>query len=96
MEANTQVTGSLGDTFCENPSFVVKPVIVAGCDLCDAVNECCTLCCQNGQECNDGIHVPDLDPIWQLGYQRIFFTFRREDYFMKEGGNGRNLVQVGA
>ena len=91
------MTGSLGETFCENPSFVVKPVIVAGCDLCDAVvNECCTLCCQDGQECNDGIHVPDLDPIWQLGYQRIFFTFRREDYFMKEGGNGRNLVQVGA
>jgi len=97
LEANTAITGSLGDLFCNNPLFVLKPVIVAGCDLCDVETKCCTLCCPEGVECNDGIHVPDLDPIWQLGYQRIFFTFRREDYFMKEPDSTRirHLVEVG-
>jgi len=95
LEANTNISGSLGTTFCDNPAFVVNPIIIAGCDLCDPLVDCCELCCAEGKECNDGIHVPDLDPIWQLGYQRIFFTFRREDYFMKEGET-RHLVQVDA
>jgi uncharacterized surface protein with fasciclin (FAS1) repeats len=88
LEGNDALTGSLDDAFCENPSFVVKPVIVADCDMCDP--ECCRVCCQKGEECNDGIHVPDLDPIWQLGYQRLFFTFKREDYFMKEKSEGQH------
>lgn len=84
LEANTEINGSLEDLFCNNTNFAVKPVIVADCDLCDDDTGCCTTCCQPGEECNDGTYVPDLDPIWQLGFQRVFFTFRKDDYFMHE------------
>jgi len=81
LEANTAISGSLGDLFCSNPTLAKRPIIVADCDMCDAFPGCCELCCIYGQECNDGVHVPDLDPIWQLGYQRKFFVFKGEDYF---------------
>lgn len=78
------MTGSLGDIFCDNPSVFVRPVIVAGCGLCDVATECCKVCCKEGEACNDGVFVPDLDPIWQLGYKRVFYTFERDEYFTKE------------
>lgn len=85
VEANDNISGDLNQLYCANPSFLMKPVIVADCAMCTvAAPECCTACCEQGVECNPGIHVPDLDPIWQLSYQRVFFTFGREDFFDKE------------
>lgn len=66
----------------------MKPVIVAGCDLCEAeASDCCTSCCQPGEECNPEVFVPDMDPIWELGFQRVFFTFGRDDFFITEKQN---------
>jgi hypothetical protein len=85
LEANDGITGDLNDLYCTNPSYLMKPVLVADCSLCSAaVPECCTACCERKVECNPGIHVPDLDPIWQLSYQRVYFTFGREDFFDKD------------
>ncbi|CAB9514196.1 leucine Rich Repeat [Seminavis robusta] len=83
IDANDNVQGDLDVLFCANPTFVAKPVIVASCDICDDFPGCCALCCEGSTECNTAIHVPDLDPIWQLGYNRVFFTFGREDYLDK-------------
>jgi len=85
VEANDDISGDLNQLYCANPSFLMKPVIVADCSLCTvAAPECCTACCEKNVECNPGIHVPDLDPIWQLSYERVFFTFGREDFFDKD------------
>lgn len=85
LEANDNITGDLNELYCTNPSFLMKPVLVAECSLCSAAApECCTACCERNVECNPGIHVPDLDPIWQLSYQRVYFTFGREDFFDKD------------
>ncbi|CAB9504929.1 serine threonine-protein kinase BRI1-like [Seminavis robusta] len=83
IEANAELEGDLGALFCENPRFAINPVIIADCNLCYS-SDCCTQCCENGEACNTGYHVPDLDPMWQLGYNRVFFTFQREDYFIKQ------------
>ncbi|CAB9516380.1 serine threonine-protein kinase BRI1-like [Seminavis robusta] len=84
LDANDDIQGDLDALFCSNPLFLIKPVIVASCDVCDAAAfDCCTSCCEGTSECNPGIHVPDLDPIWQLNYDRVFFTFAREDFFDK-------------
>ena len=98
IEANDDISGDLNDLYCANPSFLMKPVLVADCALCSvAAPECCTACCEKGVECNPGIHVPDLDPIWQLSYQRVFFTFGREDFFDKEarGAGGPGAGRAG-
>ncbi|CAB9520421.1 serine threonine-protein kinase BRI1-like [Seminavis robusta] len=85
LDANELIQGDLDVLFCSNPDFEDKPVIVASCDVCDlASSECCAVCCQGTSECNTGFHVPDLDPIWQLGYNRVHFTFGREDFLDKD------------
>lgn len=99
IEANDNISGDLDDLYCANPLFLMKPVLVADCEMCSAAAaECCTACCEKGVECNPGIHVPDLDPIWQLSYQRVFFTFGREDFFDKDakGSGGLNPQHPGA
>jgi hypothetical protein len=85
IEANNAIQGDLGDLFCENPRFGIKPLIVADCSLCNAVDslDCCTQCCEGG-ECNTRTFVPDLDPIWQHGYQRTIFSFEEDDVFITE------------
>jgi hypothetical protein len=95
VEANNKIEGNLGELFCANPLYLTAPVIVGNCDICDATPDCCALCCAAGVECNTGIHVPDLDPMWQLGYDRVFFSFGREDFLDKNRTNptgGRQLV----
>ncbi|CAB9518973.1 serine threonine-protein kinase BRI1-like [Seminavis robusta] len=87
LDANNDIQGDLDELFCSNPPFESSsgPVIVASCDICDnASMNCCTLCCEGTSECNPGIHVPDLDPIWQLAYNREFFSYNREDFLNKD------------
>ena len=62
----------------------VKPSIIASCDICDLSEGCCAKCCQDGDECNLNVHIPDLDPIWQFGYSRQVFNFASEDAFRQE------------
>jgi len=86
LEDNKQINGSLGDTFCNNTSFVSKKAraLVADCGLCDEFPGCCAMCCPQGEACNPAVYVPDMDPIWQFGYQRIDYTFGANDLFVKE------------
>jgi hypothetical protein len=58
--------------------------IVANCDICNPVPNCCDSCCEEGVECNNAVHVPDLDPIWQTNYRRQVFAFGVEDVFPQE------------
>lgn len=37
--------------------------------------ECCQLCCQDGETCNQDILVPSNDPLWQFSYNRVFYSF---------------------
>lgn len=82
LEANQDISGDLRAAFCSSP--FKKPVVVADCELCDVAGECCDRCCPKGEECNEGFHIPDMDPIWQFGYQRQIFNTRSEDYFPQE------------
>ncbi|CAB9511528.1 serine threonine-protein kinase BRI1-like [Seminavis robusta] len=84
LDANDSIEGNLGDLFCDNPNFAPRPpVLIASCDICNITPGCCALCCEGTTECNTGIYVPDLDPIWQNSYQRTEFTFGRDDYVDK-------------
>jgi hypothetical protein len=76
----------LGELFCHNSWFAIKPVLVADCSLCNVVVaslDCCTQCCKGGA-CNSRTFVPDIDPTWQVGYQRADFSFEQDDYVIKE------------
>ena len=85
MEANQEISGDLNDLFCNNTLFLQKPMLVADCAMCNvSTPDCCSSCCEEQDECNPGFHVPDMDPIWQLSYQRTYFTFGREDFFGKD------------
>lgn len=75
VEGN-QVSGGL-NFVCGDDT--VEREIVAQCSLCDQALGCCTLCCDEGVECNQKTHVADLDPIWQLSYERLEYSLDKED-----------------
>ena len=77
LEGNN-ITGGL-DAVCGIPEG--KEIeIVAQCSLCKTTPDCCTKCCKEGEACNNKTHVADLDPIWQLSYQRVEFTLDSENW----------------
>ncbi|CAB9505032.1 serine threonine-protein kinase BRI1-like [Seminavis robusta] len=85
LEGNTELTGDIGPILCDNLWLESNvPIIVADCNLCDPHPGCCSLCCEPGVECNNGTFVPDMDPIWQLGYHRVHFAFNRDDFLDKD------------
>ena len=85
LEGNEGITGDLGDLFCDNPIYVEdKPLIIADCELCVQYEDCCALCCRDGEACNPGTFVPDLDPIWQFNFQRVYTNLFQDEQFDEE------------
>jgi len=78
------LTGNLDNTLCDKPPDSFMPYIIADCgDHSSGVPatdaeiscSCCFKCCTDENPCNDNDFIPSNDPMWQFGYQRIFYTF---------------------
>lgn len=77
LEGNA-LTGGL-EFACNSMPADYPRDIIAQCSLCDTVPGCCTECCQDGVTCNTNTHVADLDPIWQLSYERYDYELGKEN-----------------
>ncbi|CAB9510772.1 leucine Rich Repeat [Seminavis robusta] len=53
------------------------PIMVADCagTTPEVVCDCCKQCCSDSEVCNDDNVVPSNDPLWQFGYDRVFYSF---------------------
>jgi len=70
------ITGPLGmlDSVFATDCFGVSPQIEC---------PCCTECCADGTECNDGNDfLANHDLIWEYGYNRLKFEFSNDTIFM--------------
>ncbi|CAB9517039.1 serine threonine-protein kinase BRI1-like [Seminavis robusta] len=91
LEGNAGLSGNLGDLFCDNPNYAMDPpTIVASCQLCNQHPDCCAICCSNGEACNPGTFVPDLDPIWQYSFRRVYTFLFQDDQFDQESSSTGN------
>lgn len=72
FDNNKQITGDL-KLVCDRPYLSPgnQPIVIAGCDICNQFQNCCTKCCDPGVKgCNPYFYVPDLEPMWELGFSR--------------------------
>jgi hypothetical protein len=95
MEQNN-LTGSVDETICKLPAFALvngvsvgNKVMAADCGTSEAVPTkrvscpCCTFCCIPGvEDCHDENELANLDPEWEIGYERFVFDFGNESRFV--------------
>ena len=75
------------DMICSKPESpdLPKTLVVADCAGAnpEITCKCCFKCCQPGGDFNDDTLVPSNDPMWQFGYDRVFYDFGNlTGYFM--------------
>ena len=80
----TELNGSVGTLCSRNISSVKNSrVAIADCAGRPEINcSCCTLCCEDLLlNCNDGMSLAVLDPIWEHSFVRKYYEFSPELIF---------------